>query len=32
MLLAYPKSKQDDLTPEQKAILSELVKRELGDG
>ena len=32
MLLAYPKNKQSDLTPEQKAVLSELVKRELGDG
>jgi len=31
MLLVYPKNKQSDLTPEQKAVLSELVKRELGD-
>ena len=32
MLLAYPKSRQDDLTPEQKRVLARLVKKELENG
>lgn len=32
MLLAYPKNQQDDLTPDQKRLLSQLVKKELGNG
>jgi mRNA-degrading endonuclease RelE of RelBE toxin-antitoxin system len=29
MLLAYPKNRQEDLTPEQKRILTQLVREEL---
>lgn len=32
MLLAYPKNQQDDLTADQKRLLSQLVKKELGNG
>ena len=32
LLLAYPKNRQDDLTADQKRLLSELVKKELANG
>ena len=32
MLLAYPKSKKDDLSAEERAILCALVEKELGHG